>query len=322
MFDHHHTYQRMYREGELTLGLHIPLENYQMNRPTMAQQVEMAQAAEAYGFTTLWLRDVILEDPNFGDPAVGQIYDILIYGTHLLSQTTHIAIGTSALVLPLHQPLRLAKQVATIEALFPERLIMGISSGDRRADCKGLGVDHPSRGTQFREALSYLEKALYEHYPVIDSIYGKIEQATLVPKLKQKIPTMVTGFAQQDLNWLGLNGDGWMYYPQTPLRQLEAITAWRDSAARQHKHAFRPFSMPMHLDLAENPDEEASPIRLGFRIGRNRLIELLKTYQDIGVNHLFFALFDSLRPANEVIQELGEYVLPHFPPHQTDNNIL
>ncbi|KRE69659.1 TIGR03571 family LLM class oxidoreductase [Paenibacillus sp. Soil750] len=322
MFDHHQTYQRMYREGELTLGLHIPLENYQMNSPTMAQQVEMAQAAEAYGFTTLWLRDVILEDPNFGDPAVGQIYDILIYGTHLLSQTTQIALGTSALVLPLHQPLRLAKQVATIEALFPERLIMGISSGDRRADFKGLGIDHPSRGKQFREALSYLERALYEHYPVIDSIYGQIEQATLVPKLKQKIPTMVTGFAQQNLDWLGLNGDGWMYYPQAPIRQLEAITAWRESAARQDKNTFRPFSMPMHLDLAENPDEEASSIRLGFRIGRNRLIELLKTYQGIGVNHLFFALFDSLRPANEVIQELGEYVLPYFPPHQTDNTII
>jgi luciferase-type oxidoreductase len=316
MFERHQTYQSMYKEGELTLGLHIPLENYQNNTPTMAQQVELAQTAEKYGFTTLWLRDVILEDPNFGDPAVGQIYDILIFGTHLLSQTKKIALGTSALVLPLRHPLRLAKEVATIEALFPERLIMGISSGDRRADFKGLGVDHPSRGAQFREALSFLEKALYEHYPTIDSPYGQIQQATLVPKLKQKIPTMVTGFAQQDLDWLGLNGDGWMYYPQSPLRQLEVINAWRESAARQNHTAFHPFSMPMHLDLAEDPNEEATPIRLGYRVGRNKLLELLKMYQQIGVNHLFFALFDSPRPASEVIHELGEYVLPHFPPHQ------
>ncbi|WP_420808625.1 TIGR03571 family LLM class oxidoreductase [Cohnella luojiensis] len=306
----------MYRESELTLGLHIPLENYQTETPTMAYQIELARAAETYGFTTLWLRDVILEDPHFADPAVGQIYDILIYATHLLSQTNRIAIGTSALVLPLRHPLRLAKEVATIEALFPERLIMGISSGDRQADFRGLGVDHPSRGIQFREALSYLEKVLYEHYPTVDSGYGHIHQATLVPKLKQRIPTMVTGFAQQDLDWLGRNGDGWMYYPQAPIRQLEAINAWRESAALQNHAAFRPFSMPMHLDLAEDPDEEATPIRLGFRVGRNGLLELLKIYQNIGVNHLFFALFDTPRPANEVIQELGEYVLPHFPPHR------
>ncbi|RXZ77586.1 LLM class oxidoreductase [Paenibacillaceae bacterium] len=315
MFEQHQSFQSMYKEGELTLGLHVPLENYRTRTPTMAGQVELARIAEAYGFTALWLRDVILEDPQFGDPAVGQIYDILIYGTYLLSQTNKIAIGTSALVLPLHHPLRLAKEVATIEALFPERIIMGISSGDRRADFQGLGVDHPSRGAQFREALSYLEKALYEHYPAIDTRYGQIQQATLVPKLKQRIPTMVTGVAQQDFDWLGLNGDGWMYYPQTPVRQSEAINAWRESAARQNQTAFRPFSMPMHLDLAEDPNEEASPIRLGYRVGRNKLLDLLKRYRDIGVNHLFFALFDSQRPADEVLHELGECVLPHFPSH-------
>jgi len=315
MFEYHQSYQRMYKEGELTLGLHMPLENYQMKAPTMANQIELAQVAEAYGFTALWLRDVILEDPHFGDPAVGQLYDILIYATHLLSQTSKIAIGSSALVLPLRHPLRLAKEVATIEALFPERLIMGISSGDRRADFQGLGVDHPSRGAQFREALAYLEKALYEHYPTINSQYGQIQQATLVPKLKQKIPTMITGVAQQDFEWLGLHGDGWMYYPQAPSRQLEAINAWRESAALQNHINFRPFSMPMHLDLAEDPNEVATPVRLGFRVGRNKLLELLKVYQGIGVNHLFFALFDSQRPADEVIHELGEYVLPHFPPH-------
>lgn len=48
--------------------------------------------------------------------------------------------------------------------------------------------------------------------------------------------------------------------------------------------------MPMHLDFAEDPHEKATPIRLGFR----------------------------KRPADEVIQELGEYVLPYFPPHKIE----
>ena len=69
----------------------------------------------------------------------------------------------------------------------------------------------------------------------------------------------------------------------------------------------------MHLDLSADPNEEATPIRLGFRIGRHRLIELLELYRELGVNHLFFALFDGQRPADEVIEELGEYVLPYFP---------
>ena len=43
----------------------------------------------------------------------------------------------------------------------------------------------------------------------------------------------------------------------------------------------------MHLDLAEDPNEMPTPIRLGFRAGRNTLIELLSIYKEIGVNHLF-----------------------------------
>ncbi len=128
-----HSYNRMYKEGELTLGLHIPLENYRFDTPTMEKQVELSQLAENYGFTSLWFRDVILEDPSFGEPAVGQIYDMLIYLTYLASQTKEIALGTSAIVLSLRHPLRVAKEIATIDQLFPERLIMGVSSGDRRA---------------------------------------------------------------------------------------------------------------------------------------------------------------------------------------------
>ncbi|WP_214760402.1 LLM class oxidoreductase [Exiguobacterium sp. s146] len=313
MFNNHKSYNRMYREGELTLGLHIPLENFKMRTPTLERQVELAQQADDYGFTALWLRDVLLKDPNFLDPAVGQIYDMLIYWTHLLGQTKNIALGTSALVLPLRHPLRSAKEVATIEALFPERLILGISSGDRRADFKGLGIDHPTRGALFKESLRVMEQALYHNYPTIDSLYGEVHEATLVPRPKKRIPTMITGFAQQDMDWLGQHGDGWMYYPQAPFAQEQVLTAWRE-AGQTYGKGFRPFSMPMHLDLSHDPDELPTPIRLGFRIGRNPLIKLLEAYRGIGVNHLFFALFDGQRPADEVIEELGEYVLPHFPP--------
>lgn len=52
----------------------------------MEKQVELSQLAENYGFTSLWFPDVIVEDPSFGDPAVGQIYDMLIYLTYLAAK--------------------------------------------------------------------------------------------------------------------------------------------------------------------------------------------------------------------------------------------
>ncbi|GAV14724.1 LLM class oxidoreductase [Paenibacillus sp. NAIST15-1] len=313
LFSNHHSYNRMYKEGELTLGFHIPLENYQFGTPTMEKQVELSQLAEHYGFTSLWLRDVLLEDPSFGDPAVGQIYDMLIYLTYLASQTKEIALGTSAIVLSLRHPLRVAKEIATIDRLFPERLIMGVSSGDRRADFHGLNVNHDNRGDRFVEAFHYLNKVLYEEYPSIRSSLGVIQGSNLVPKPTKRIPTMITGFAQQSMDRFAKNGDGWMYYPRSPHLQAEAIRQWRELVEQYHPGVFKPFTQPMHLDLSENPNEMPTPIRLGFRVGRNRLVELLNIYKEIGVNHLFFALFDSRRPAEEVIHELGKEILPHFP---------
>jgi luciferase-type oxidoreductase len=126
---------------------------------------------------------------------------------------------------------------------------------------------------------------------------------------------MITGYSQQNMEWFAQYGDGWMYYPRHPHFQAEAITQWRKLVDIYHPGVFKPFTQPMHLDLAEDPNEMPTPIRLGFRAGRNTLIELLSIYKEIGVNHLFFALFDSKRPAEEVIHELGEEVLPHFPAH-------
>ncbi|MED3550654.1 LLM class oxidoreductase [Cytobacillus praedii] len=313
IFSNHYGYSRMYKEGELTLGLHIPLENYQFETPTMKKQVELSQLAESYGFTGLWLRDVVLDDPSFGDPAIGQIYDMLIYLTYLASQTKEIALGTAAVVLSLRHPLRVAKEIATIDQLFPERLIMGVSSGDRRADFDGLNIKHEERGKRFVESFNFLNQVLYEEYPSIESSLGLIQGSNLVPKPHKRIPTMITGYAQQTMEWFAEHGDGWIYYPRTPHLQAKAIENWRQLVKEYHPGVFKPFSQPMHLDLSEDPNEMPAPIRLGFRIGRNRLIELLNIYKEIGVNHLFFALFDSRRPAEEVIQELGEEVLPHFP---------
>ncbi|MEW4284298.1 LLM class oxidoreductase [Priestia koreensis] len=315
-FSNHHAYSRMYKEEELTLGLHIPLENYQFSTPTMEKQVELSQLAEKYGFTGLWFRDVLLEDPMFGDPAVGQIYDMMIYLTYLASQTKEIALGTSAVVLPLRHPLRIAKEIATIDQLFPERLIMGVSSGDRRADFRGLGVSHADRGARFVESFQYLQQALYEEYPQIAAGVGQIQGANLVPKPTTQIPTMITGYSQQPMDWFAEHGDGWMYYPRAPHLQAESIRQWRELVEQYHPGQFKPFTQPMHLDLSEDPNESITPIRLGFRAGRNVLIELLSIYKEIGVNHLFFTLFDSQRPAEEVINELGEEVLPHFPAHR------
>ncbi len=84
---------------------------------------------QVYGFAMYCCKTLTLVHP-----ATGQIYDMMIYLTYLASKTEKIAFGTSATVLSLRHPLRVAKEIATLDQLFPERIMLGVSSGDRRAD--------------------------------------------------------------------------------------------------------------------------------------------------------------------------------------------
>ncbi|GGD01556.1 hypothetical protein GCM10007216_35340 [Thalassobacillus devorans] len=309
---HHAGYQKMIRPGHLSFGLSIPIENHGKQVPHMHNQVEMAQLAENNGFRSLWLQDVVLEDPTFEDPATGQIYDSFIYLTYLASHTRSINLGTAATVFSLRHPLRTAKEAASIERLFPERLMLGVSSGDRRKDFAGLNIPIMERGQWFRDAFHYFQQVLYNEFPSIESPMGHIEKANLVPKPTKEIPIFLTGYAQQPLEWVAKHGHGWMFYPQRPDQQATTITEYRNLAAKKNPEEHRAFLMPLPLDLTADPHHPYEKIPAGYRTGRNDLLDILTAYRDAGVNHIFFNLSQSKRPVEEVISELGEYIIPYF----------
>ncbi len=313
MFQDHRGYQQMLQPDQITFGLTIPIENYDESPPEMKNQVQMAQLAEDLNFDSLWFQDVLLEDPTFEDPATGQIFDSLIYLTYLAAHTKKINLGTAALVMPLRHPLRTAKEVASIEKLFPERLMFGISSGDRRKDFEGLNIPIMERGQWFREAFHFFNEALYNEFPEVHSSFGTMNRSNIVPKPEKRIPTFMTGYCQQTLDWVAEHGDGWMFYPQRPTQQKQTISQYREKVKHYHgDSAFRPFFMPLPLQLEEDQNAPIEKIPAGYKVGRNGLLDLIEQYRSVGVNHLMFGLAKNKRPVEEVVQELGEDILPPF----------
>lgn len=122
-------FNAVYQEGRLSLGLNFPIEAYSSPVPEMTDQIALARRAEEGGFAALWSRDVPLLDPSFGD--AGQMYDPWDWLGYVAAQTTRIALGTGAIILPLRRPIDLAKAAASVDQLSGGRLIMGVASGDR-----------------------------------------------------------------------------------------------------------------------------------------------------------------------------------------------
>jgi luciferase-type oxidoreductase len=310
-FNRHRGYSAMFKEGHLTLGLFFAIESYQGAVPVMdiTGQMEIAKMAESHGFAALYFRDVPLHVPSFGD--VGHIHDPWVFMGHVGAHTSRIALATGSIITTLRHPLHVAKSAASVDQLSGQRLVLGLATGDRPTEFAAFNQSIEDRGELFREALAVMRSAWSDDFPSVLTRRVNLTGGDTLPKpALRDIPVLVTGNARQSVAWIADHSDGWLYYPQSAERQAETIHQWRSL----HQD-FKPFSQSLYIDLAEDPNAPPTPIALGFRSGHRFLVEYLNALRAIGVNHVGFNLKYGSRPAAEVVQELGEYVVPHFPAH-------
>ena len=309
-FEKHNGYIRTFQENKLTLGLAVPLEAYQGNVPEMdlEQQIKLAKLAEDADFASLMVRDIPLNDPSFGD--VGQMYDPWIYLSHIAAHTKKIALGTASVITSFQHPINLAQSAASLDKISGERLLFGLATGDRPIEFDAYNVDREKRAAYYREAFYVMKEVWAKSFPTIQTSRVSLTGGTdLLPKpVLGDIPVFVTGFSGQSMEWIAENSDGLFGYPRNPAQQDRLIKEYRSSAG-----GFKPFPQSLHIDLSEDSNEGPRPIHLGFRSGHKFLIEFLKALQEAGVNHVYLNNKYSHRPAEEVIQELAEEVVPHFP---------
>lgn len=274
----------------------------------MENQVALVQKAEKLGFGAVWVRDIPLHDPSFGD--AGQIYDPWVYLGYLSAHTEKIALGTGSIIFTLRHPIHTAKAAASIDQLSKGRLLLGVASGDRPVEYPAFNIDFDTRGNRFLESFQYFKQLLDESFPHVQSSLGTMHgNADTIPKpYVGKIPLFITGTSRQTIDWIGEYGDGWMYYPRNLKFQSAAVQQWRSVTPH-----FKPFMQSLYIDLTEDPDAPPIPIHLGFRLGRKHLSDFLHSLENIGVNHVMLNLKYGERPAEEVIDELGKEVLPEFP---------
>lgn len=304
-------YNAVYKPGHLTLGIGVPIEAYQGAVPTMQNPIAMAQLAESCGFAALWCRDVPLFDPNFGD--VGQIYDPWVWLGFIAAQTSHIALGTSSIILPLRSRVDIAKAAASVDQLTGGRLLLGVASGDRPVEYSVYDEPFDDRGEAFRDSVAFVKATTHRPANWNNRNVEAAKQVDILPKsYSGDLPILVTGNSRQSVEWIASNTDGWLMYPRPIAQQAGVVKQWQ-AAVELAEQGWKPFSQSLYIDLTDDPEATAQPIHLGYRVGRNGLITHLEALQEIGVNHVLFNVKFSVRPVVDVLQELKEFVIPQFP---------
>src|SRR5215203_2689546 len=176
--------------------------------------VEYGVKAEELGYDSLWVWDHVLlgVEPNF------PIVESLTVLTAVAARTSRIKLGTGILVLPLRNPVLLAKQLGSMDQLSNGRLLMGMASGWYKREFDAMGVPFERRGKIMDANLEIL-RALWTE-PSVSGEWGphKVSKAVMYPKPVQQpqIPILIGGYVDRVLKRAATVGDGWLTYFYTP----------------------------------------------------------------------------------------------------------
>src|SRR2546422_1324767 len=110
-----------------------------------ARGVEMAQAAEALGFRNVWLAE-----HHFS--TYGYLSRPAQLATYIAAKTTRLRVGTAVIVVPLHHPLVIAEEIATLDLLSGGRLDVGLGRGYQHYEFERFGLELESGRARWEES--------------------------------------------------------------------------------------------------------------------------------------------------------------------------
>ena len=131
----------------------------------------------------------------------------------MASRMRNMMFGTSVLVLPVRQPVILAKQLATLDLLSGGRLLPAIGIGPpTSSDFRATGIEQAGRGRRTDEAIRLMKRLWTEDSVTFEGEYYSIQDISVTPKPAQVggPPIWIGGRSRAAYKRAGTLGDGWL----------------------------------------------------------------------------------------------------------------
>jgi probable F420-dependent oxidoreductase len=183
----------------------------------------MAQKAEEVGFHSFWLPEHAIipvhttsrygGTPDGSIPAfMNDMGDPFIGLARASATTSTIMLGTSVCLVPEHNPLVQAKQIAALDYHSGGRFIFGIGAGWLREETEIMGGDFDHRWSQAREAVEVMKELWTKDEAEYHGRYYDFPPVKVFPKPARKPhpPVLLGGSARNVFKRVVAYGDGWM----------------------------------------------------------------------------------------------------------------
>jgi probable F420-dependent oxidoreductase len=190
---------------------------------------DFAHEAEALGYTSLWVTDHIIV-PSYRTERGHIFYEALTTLAYVSSIATRCRLGVAVLALPPRNPVLVAKQVATLDALSEGRVILGVGTGWIEEELQYLGASWPQRGHMLDEAIQVLRHLWSDE--VAHSFQGRYTAFTDIACFPKPVQSggpkvLIGGMTTPSLRRVATLGDGWIPWAVTPQELKEGVARIR-----------------------------------------------------------------------------------------------
>jgi probable F420-dependent oxidoreductase len=245
--------------------------------------VGLASRAEELGFDSVWVHDHVFNVGHVFDRIGGKpYYEPLALLSFVAARTRRVRLGTSVLVLPYHNPIRLAKTAATLDVLSGGRLILGVGVGLIEKEIRAMGSPFAERGAFTDEAIAVMRSLWTEDEPSFDGKYYRFAGMKFSPKPLQKpsIPVVIGGVSRAAIRRAARLGDGWQPLGLSPEALGQGIALLRTEAQSYGRDVSTiPVSIAMSLGVS-------TPRRYALGKDPAEVVQNAKAYASLGVQTL------------------------------------
>jgi alkanesulfonate monooxygenase SsuD/methylene tetrahydromethanopterin reductase-like flavin-dependent oxidoreductase (luciferase family) len=188
--------------------------NFREARPDTdmyAGELALADLVEPLGFDSLWG-----VEHHFTDYAVCP--DVLQFLSYMAGRTERVQLGSMVVVLPWHDPLRVAEQVSLLDHLCGGRLILGLGRGAGRVEFDAFSLDMAESRPRFIEYAQMLLDGLESGYCEFEGEFLNQPRAPIRPAPFKSFEerTYVGSLSPDSAPSIAQLGAGILLLPQKP----------------------------------------------------------------------------------------------------------
>jgi len=216
----------------LQFGVFLPQFGPHARGADVAERIRaVAVAAERLGYDVLWTAEHIIfprtiatpypYGGRFPFPVTDPILGIVATLSYVAALTSRIRLGSNVMVLPMRNPIVLAKELASLDVLSDGRLLLGVAGGWLAEEFVMVGAPFRERGRRTDEYVRLLRALWSEESVTFRGRWFQLEDAAFFPKpVQQPLPIWIGGGSPAALRRVARLGDGWVAAPRPTLDDL------------------------------------------------------------------------------------------------------